>query len=125
VASKVVEIARRDTGEKIRGVAQNNIAFEIEGLLGAIQKSMFERAKNFRSDNTHEARDYAEFKDILGKGNYFIQCYFDGNSEDEGRIKEETKATVRCIPFAQANTPGKCMYTGRDTARRVIFARSY
>ena len=125
VASKVVEIARRDTGEKIRGVAQSNIAFEIEGLLGAIQKSMFERARTFRSDNTRQAKDYAEFKSILSQGNYFIDCYFDGDSDDEGRIKEETKATVRCIPFAQSDVAGQCMYTGRATTRRVTFARSY
>jgi prolyl-tRNA synthetase len=125
VANNVVEIVRRDTGEKIRGVGQANITNEIEGLLGAVQKSMFERAKTFRQQNTVEISSYDQFKEVLKENNRFLECYFDGNSEDEGKIKEETKATVRVIPFDNGKEEGTCMYTGRKTKRKVIFAKSY
>jgi prolyl-tRNA synthetase len=125
VANNVVEIARRDTREKIRGVAQASLLNEITGLLDAIQKNIFNSAVEYRKANTHFAKDYDEMKDLLAKKTGFIEVYWDGTSEDEARVKDETKATVRLIPFAQTNEPGKCMLTGKETTRKVIFARAY
>ncbi|MBS2006923.1 MAG: proline--tRNA ligase [Cyanobacteria bacterium SZAS TMP-1] len=125
VAGNVVEIARRDTGEKIRGVAQAGLVNEISGLLTAIQKNIFEKALAFRKNNTVKVGSYDEFKQVLEKGNVFIETHWDGSSDDEGKIKEETKATIRAIPFNFEPVEGKCFYTGRPTSKRVIFARSY
>jgi prolyl-tRNA synthetase len=125
VANNVVEIARRDTREKIRGVAQASLLNEITGLLDAIQKNIFNSAVEYRKANTHFAKDYDEMKDLLAKKTGFIEVYWDGTSEDEARVKDETKATVRLIPFAQTNEPGKCMLPGKETTRKVIFARAY
>jgi prolyl-tRNA synthetase len=125
VANNVVEIARRDTREKIRGVSQASLLNEITGLLDAIQKNIFNNAAEYRKANTHFAKDYAEMKDLLVKKTGFIEVYWDGSSDDEARVKDETKATVRLIPFVQNNDPGKCMLTGRETTRKVIFARAY
>jgi prolyl-tRNA synthetase len=125
VAQNVVEIARRDTREKIRGVAQASVANEIAGLLIAIQKNIFNSALEYRKANTHFAKDYAEMKELLDKKAGFVEAYFDGTSDDEAKIKEETKATVRVVPFNQDNEPGKCLFTGRATSKKVIFARAY
>jgi prolyl-tRNA synthetase len=125
VASNVVEIARRDTLEKIRGVAMAGLVNEISGLLTAVQKNIFDKAIAFRKTNTVKVGSYAEFKQVLEKGNVFIECHWDGSNEDEGKIKDETKATIRAIPFNFEPVEGKCFYTGRPTTRRVVFARSY
>lgn len=126
VANNVVEIARRDTAEKIRGVSQNGLTNELSGLLTAIQKNIFDKALALREKNTHRVETYDQFKEVLARGNNgFIECHWDGSSDDEGKIKEETKATIRVIPFAWEPKPGKCMYTGRETTQRVIFARAY
>lgn len=124
VANNVVEIARRDTGEKIRGVSQSGLTNEVAGLLAAIQKNIFDKALEFRKQSTSTAADYAEFKNVIEKGG-FVEVYWDGNGDDEGKIKDETKATIRCIPFKQDQPEGKCMLTGRPTSRRAVFARAY
>ncbi len=125
VAGNVVEIARRDTREKIRGVAQVSLPNEIAGLLEAIQKNIFNNALEFRKANTHFAKDYKQFQEILAQKNGFIEVYWDGSNDDEQKVKEETKATIRVIPFNQLNEPGTCMLTGRTTSRKVVFARAY
>lgn len=125
VANNVVEIARRDTREKIRGVAQAGLVNEIAGLLDAVQKNIFNSALEFRKANTHFAHDYKEFQKILDEKTGFVECYWDGSNEDEAKVKEETKATIRVIPFDQKNEPGKCMFTGKPTNRKVVFARAY
>lgn len=127
VANNVVEIARRDNGEKTRGVARDGIVGVVQELLVTVQKAIFERALKFRSDNTLKAKDYNEMKALLKDKNVFVECFWDGSNEDEGKIKEELKATIRCLPFAFANDTeeGTCIYTGRKTKRRVIFARAY
>jgi prolyl-tRNA synthetase len=125
VANNVVEIARRDTMEKIRGVNQVSLVNEVSGLLTAVQKNIFDKALAFRKTNTIKVSSYAEFKEVLEKGNQFIECHWDGTSDDEGKIKEETKATIRAIPFDTQPIEGKCFYTGKPTTRRVVFARSY
>lgn len=125
VASNVVEIARRDTREKIRGVAQASLTNELLGLLDTIQKNIYNSAVEFRKANTHYAESYEQMKDLLSSKTGFIEAFWDGSSDDEARIKEETKATIRTIPFAQSGQEGKCMLTGRPTKRKVIFARAY
>jgi prolyl-tRNA synthetase len=125
VANNVVEIARRDTGEKIRNVSQVSLTNEIAGLLVQIQKSIFDRAFKFRQDNTVQVETYAQLKKALEEKNLFVETYWAGTSADEAKIKEETKATIRCIPFEPAAQEGKCMYTGAATRTRAVFARSY
>jgi prolyl-tRNA synthetase len=125
VAGGVVEVARRDTFEKMRGVSQLGLKDEIESLLDKIQKNIYERALKFRQDNTVKAATYDELKKALEGKNVFIETFWAGSSEDEGKIKDETKATIRCIPFDASPAEGKCVYTGQPTTKRAIFARSY
>ena len=94
-------------------------------MLSAVQKNIFDKALAFRQSKTVKAASYDELKKILSESNVFVECHWDGSSEDEGKIKEETKATIRAIPFAFEPVQGTCMYTGKPTTRRVIFARSY
>lgn len=125
VANNVVEVARRDTGEKIRGVSQEGLVAEVESLLEKIQKNIFEKALEFRKQSTSQVSTYDEFKKVVSDKGGFVEVFWDGSGDDEGKIKEETKATIRCIPFNQGDTEGKCMYTGRATKRKAIFARAY
>ena len=125
VANNVVEIARRDTGEKIRGVSQTGLQNEVAGLLNAIQKNIFDKAIEYRKQNTSTASDYNEFKKLIAEKGGFVEVFWDGSGDDEGKIKEETKATIRCIPFQQNQQEGKCMYTGKPTSRRAVFAKAY
>jgi prolyl-tRNA synthetase len=125
VASGVVEVVRRDTGEKIRGMKQAGLADELKKLLDSIQINMFDRALQMRKDNTFTAKDYDEFKHILSDKHAFIEAFWDGSNDDEGKIKDETKATIRVVPFQSSNEEGPCMLTGRKTERKVVFARAY
>ncbi|MCC5943184.1 MAG: proline--tRNA ligase [Balneolaceae bacterium] len=118
-----IEVARRDTLEK------NIIPIEGSGsvitkLLETIQNDLFEAAKKRREDNTRHADSYDEFKEIIEHGG-FIYAHWDGTDETEFKIKEETKATIRCIPLNGDDSPGKCMVTGKPSAKKVLFARSY
>ncbi len=119
-----VEVARRDTLEK--SVQQlENIDQVVEDLLDAIQKNIYSKAFNFRAENTTVVDSYDEFKELLTtKGGFFL-AHWDGTAETEARIKEETKATIRCIPFDSVEEEGKCMVTGRPSKQRVIFALAY
>jgi prolyl-tRNA synthetase len=125
VANNVAELVRRDTLEKMRGVSQASLKDEVARLLEEIHHSMFAKALKMRQDNTFKAKTYDEFKALLNEKHCFIETYWDGSNEDEGRIKDETKATIRVIPFNQDNVEGACMLTGKKTTRRVIFARAY
>jgi prolyl-tRNA synthetase len=124
VAGNVAEVARRDTFEKIRGVSQTSLANEVAALLDQIQKNIYERALKFRQENTVKVETYDQMKKALDK-NVFVEVFWAGTSEDEGKIKDETKATVRCIAFERTAEEGKCMYTGKPTNRRAVFARAY
>ncbi|MBK9141521.1 MAG: proline--tRNA ligase [Candidatus Melainabacteria bacterium] len=124
VANNVVEIARRDTREKIRNVNRQSLRSELAGLLDDIQKSIYNNALEFRKKNTVQVSTYDELKEALQGKNVFVETFFDGDSDDEGRIKDETKATVRVIPFDNSEE-GTCMLTGRKTTRKAIFARAY
>jgi len=119
-----VEVARRDTLEK--KVEQiDNIEQVIEDLLTSIQENIYAKALKFREENTTLVDSYEEFKELLNtKGGFFL-AHWDGTSETEERIKDETKATIRCIPFEGVEEEGKCMVTGKPSKRRVLFALAY
>ena len=118
-----VEIMRRDTLEK-ETVAFDGIVDETARLLDDIQSNLFKKALDFRESKTCEVDSYDDFKKKIEEGG-FILAHWDGTPETEEKIKEETKATIRCIPMDGDTTPGKCMVTGKPSQRRVIFARSY
>jgi prolyl-tRNA synthetase len=119
-----VEIARRDTKEKAT-VTFEGIVEYIEQLLVDIQQNIYNKALNFRETNTHKVNDYAEFKQILDEKGGFILAHWDGASETEERIKDETKATIRCIPYNAPEEEGQCILTGKPSKQRVLFARAY
>ncbi|MDE6341401.1 MAG: proline--tRNA ligase [Muribaculaceae bacterium] len=118
-----VEVMRRDTLEK-ETLPLDGIEQTVADLLEDIQKNLLEKARKYRAEMTTTADTYEEFKEKIEKGG-FILAHWDGTPETEEKIKEETKATIRCIPFEGDTTPGVCMVTGKPSARRVIFARSY
>ena len=118
-----VEVMRRDTLEK-ETLPLEGIEETVVKMLEDIQKNLLEKARRYREEMTTTADTYDEFKEKIEKGG-FILAHWDGTPETEEKIKEETKATIRCIPFEGDTTPGVCMVTGKPSARRVIFARSY
>ena len=119
----MVEIMRRDKLEK-SSVAYEGVAGYIKELLNDIQTNIFQKALDYRASVTREVNSYDEFKVEIEKGG-FISAHWDGTPETEELIKQETKATIRCIPLDDDNTPGVCMVTGKPSARRVLFARAY
>jgi len=119
-----VELARRDTKEKFT-VAQEGLDSYIANLLEEIQTSIFNKAFKFREEHITEANSYEEFKTLLDEKTGFVAAHWDGTSETEKRIKEETKATIRCIPLNNKQEEGVCMVTGKPSTQRVLFARAY
>lgn len=119
-----VELARRDTLSK-EVVSQVGLAERIKSLLDDIQKNLFEKALKFRENNTRQADSYSEFKEIIDKKGGFVLAHWDGSAETEERIKEETKATIRCIPLNNKPEEGKCIYSGNPSRQRVVFAKAY
>ena len=118
-----VELARRDTLTK-ETVAFGGIVETIQNLLKEIQDNIYQKALNFRIENTSEVDTWEDFKEEIKKPG-FLLCHWDGTPETEEKIKAETKATIRCIPLEGDKTPGKCIYTGKPSAQRVIFAIAY
>jgi prolyl-tRNA synthetase len=96
----------------------------VKALLNEIQKNIYQKAADFRTAQTREVNSYDEFKVEIEKGG-FLLCHWDGTPETEARIKDETKATIRCIPMEGDKSPGRCMVTGKPSPQRVIFARAY
>jgi prolyl-tRNA synthetase len=121
--NNTVEVARRDTLTK-ETVSIDNVDTYIKNLLDDIQANIFQKAFDYRKENTVTVNSYEEFKEKIEDGG-FILAHWDGTPETEAKIKEETKATIRCIPFEGDKTPGKCMVTGKPSAQRVLFARAY
>ena len=119
-----VEVARRDTLQK-QVVSMENIELYIQQLLVDIQENIYKKAFDFRQKMTTPVETYDEFKDVLQNKGGFISAHWDGTSETEQKIKDETKATIRCIPFDQVPEEGKCIYTGAPSKGRVLFALSY
>ena len=121
--NNTIEVMRRDTLEK-ETVTCDNIETYVQNLLEEIQKNIFQKALDHRTEKTISGDTYEEFKEKIEEG-YFIMAHWDGTPETEELIKNETKATIRCIPLAGDKTPGKCMVTGKPSACRVLFARAY
>lgn len=117
------EVMRRDTLGK-ETVSLEGIVDYVANLLEDIQNNIYTKARNFRDSHIFEANSYDEFKELIEKGG-FVLAHWDGTTETEERVKEETKATIRCIPLDGDTTPGTCIFTGKPSERRVIFARNY
>lgn len=118
-----IEVFRRDTNTK-ETLPLEGIAEHIQALLENIQQTIFQKALDRRTAYTRTVDTYEEFKEEIKKGG-FLLCHWDGTPETEEKIKAETKATIRCIPFDGDKTPGKCMVTGKPSAQRVVFAIAY
>ena len=118
-----VELARRDTLEK-QFVPMDEVADIIPGLLDEIQENLFDRAKRFRDENTTEVDNWEDFKKAIKKGG-FVSAHWDGTTETENKIKEATKATIRCIPLNNKQEEGKCVFSGNSSKERVLFAKAY
>lgn len=118
------EIARRDTLQK-QSVSQSMLVDTVVGLLDEMQESLFNRAVEFRTQNTTKVNTYDEFKQVLETKGGFVLAHWDGTTETEQKIKEETKATIRCIPIDGEMEDGRCVYSGKPSKQRVIFALAY
>jgi prolyl-tRNA synthetase len=122
--NNTVEIARRDTLTK-EVVSIDNIDEYIVNLLDVIQASLFNRALKFREENTTEVNSFDEFKNVLDTKGGFVLAHWDGTNETEEQIKNETKATIRCLLLEGKDEPGKCIFSGKPSVRKVIFAKAY
>jgi prolyl-tRNA synthetase len=122
--NNTIEVARRDTKEK-QSVSLDNIASYVENLLAGIQQNLFDRSVKFRSEHTTRVDNFDDFKELLETKGGFLLCHWDGTSETEDKIKEETKATIRCIPLDAPEEDGRCVYSGKPSRRRVVFAKAY
>ena len=118
-----IEVARRDTKEK-EIVDFEGVAEHVASLLVEIQKNLFDKALDFKTNSTVEVDDFKTFKKAIKKGG-FVSAHWDGSSETEDRIKEYTQATIRCIPLAQKKESGSCVLTGEPSQGRVLFAKAY
>jgi len=124
LANGQIEWVRRDTREKgLIPVAE--VAETVRRLLDEVQCALFARAKATREARTFRVDDYETFKKRLDDPAGFILAHWDGTSETERKIKEETKATIRCIPLDAPPESGRCVYSGAPSSRRVLFARAY
>ena len=123
IENGTVEVARRDTKEK-EVLQQLDIANKIEHLLENIQNNLFQKAIDFRAESTNKTDSWEEFLHLLDKGG-FVLAHWDGTPETEDKIKELTKATIRCVPLNNKKEDGKCILTGNPSSQRVVFARAY
>ncbi len=124
VEKGTVELARRDTLQK-EFIDKEKVVGRVISLMNEIQETLFQKAVSYRSEHTTEVASYEEFKSVLnGKGG-FVLAHWDGTSETEERIKNETKATIRCIPLEGDNASGTCIFTGKPSERKVLFAKAY
>ncbi len=123
VENGTIEVSRRDTLEK-ETLKVENIDVQVEGLLNKIQKNLFNKANNFREENTFKADSYEEFKELIERGGC-VYAHWDGTSETEEIIKNQTKATIRCIPVTSEINEGKCVFSSKKSKQRVLFAKAY
>ena len=124
IENGVVEIARRDTKEK-SSVPAEGVADYIKQLLEDIQQNLFNRALNYRNEHITEVNSWEEFKEVLNTKGGFISAHWDGTPETEEKIKDETKATIRCIPLDNKLEEGVCVCSGKPSKQRVLFAMAY
>jgi hypothetical protein len=122
--NNVVEVARRDTKEK-SSVSIDGIANHIKDLLDDIQAGLLERARAFREAHITRVDTWEEFKQVLETKTGFVSAHWDGTGETEEKIKDETKATIRCIPLDNPQEEGTCIYSGKPSKERVLFAIAY
>ena len=121
--NNTIEIMRRDTLEK-ENVSFDGIVERVKNLLDDIQANLFKKAKDYRDSHIYECDNYEEFKERIKDGGFFL-CHWDGTAETEAKIKEDTQATIRCVPFMFEQTPGIDMVSGKPATKRVIIARAY
>ena len=124
VENNTVEVARRDTLEK-ETVTQDTIVDYVELLLDKIQTNLYDRAFDYRKEHTTEVNSFEEFKEVLENKAGFVSAHWDGTAETEEKIKDLTKATIRCIPLNNKIESGKCVFTGEKSSQRVLFAKAY
>jgi prolyl-tRNA synthetase len=122
--NNVVEIARRDTKEKMT-VSMEGISSFVKTLLDQIQLHLVEKARAYRDEHITEVNSWEQFKKVLDEKGGFISAHWDGTGETEEKIKEETKATIRCIPLDNPQQDGVCIYSGKPSKERVLFAIAY
>ncbi|GAB4409217.1 MAG: proline--tRNA ligase [Microscillaceae bacterium] len=129
LSQNTIEVVRRDKARDEAGakqvVALDQVGETVAALLEAIQDNLFQKALRFREAHTTQVDTYEEFQKVLDEKGGFVLAHWDGTPETEEKIKEETKATIRCIPLEGDTTPGLCMVSGQPSARRVLFARAY
>ncbi len=119
-----VEVARRDTLEK-QTVSQDSIVSFVTNLLEEIQENLFQKAVSYRDEYTTEVDTFEEFKDVIANKGGFVSAHWDGTIETEEKIKELTKATIRCIPNNAKEEIGSCIFSGKKSTRKVLFAKAY
>jgi prolyl-tRNA synthetase len=124
IQNGTVEVARRDTKEK-QVMSVVDIDNKVEHLLEAIQNNIYQKALDYRDEHITHVTTWEEFKEVLETKGGFISAHWDGSIETEIKIKEETKATIRCIPLDNKSEDGKCIYSGKVSNQRVLFARAY
>jgi prolyl-tRNA synthetase len=123
-ANGTIELARRDIKTK-EVVSTEGIDSFISNLLDEIQNSLYQKALDFRKERYFEANNWDEFLDVINNKQGFAYAHWDGTNETEAKIKELTKATIRCIPLDNLLEDGKCVFTGNPSIQRVVFAKSY
>ncbi|MEC7548749.1 MAG: proline--tRNA ligase [Bacteroidota bacterium] len=124
IKNKIVEIARRDTMTKC-SIKQSDVVKYISSELKVIQDELFKNAQNFQKQNTVEVDNFEEFKKVIDNTGGFVYAHWDGTPQTEKIIKEKTKATIRCIPIISNDKSGFCVYSGKPSSRRVLFAKAY
>ena len=124
IQNGTIEIARRDTLSK-EVVGQNEIIGYVTSKLGQIQIDLFDKAKAFRKENITKVDDFKSFQEIINKKGGFVSAHWDGTNDSEEAIKKATKATIRCIPLNNTKESGVCVYSGKPSNQRVLFAKSY
>ena len=122
--NNTVEVARRDTLEK-QTVSQDDLVDVVSGLLEEIQDNLFNRAISFRKEHTTEVNTFEEFKKVIETTGGFVSAHWDGTAETEDKIKDLTKATIRCIPLNSKREEGKCVFSGEKSLQKVLFAKAY
>ena len=122
--NKSVEVSRRDLLSK-ENVKMDDLIEHIDNLLSDIQENLFKKALKFREDHITQVESFDEFQKVLNEKGGFISAHWDGTNETENKIKEKTKATIRCIPNNSSSSKGKCVYSGKESNQRVLFAKAY
>ena len=124
LANGTFEVARRDTLSK-EIVKAEEVVEKVVLLMDEIQENIFNKALDYRKGHITEVDSYDDFKKVIEEKGGFVLAHWDGSAETEDRIKEETKATIRCIPLDAKEEQGKCMVTGKPSNKRVLFAKAY